>query len=282
MYSVTRELKLALIVGFSLVLVVTVLISDHLSKARNTPLAEVPQNHPALVAVPVVDAGPLVVAPPAPAPTAPAPEPERVIASTTGSGLTPLVRPEPVTVRQGTAEAFAQGPVVSASDDVPGFLVDNSATGRGPTDLVNTVTPQALEKTHTVVDGDSLFKISKQYYGNGTLWKRIAEANPDKVKGESLRIGSKLRIPIDVASVRQAINDPLNGSAGGKRAEPKQSGKKGKFGSYTVKKGDTLNDISRRVLGSSERTDELLKLNEGVLEDEDSVQIGMILKIPLS
>ena len=30
----TRELKLALIVGFSLVLVVTVLISDHLSQAR--------------------------------------------------------------------------------------------------------------------------------------------------------------------------------------------------------------------------------------------------------
>src|SRR3954470_12184985 len=36
---VTRELKLALIVGFALVLVVTVLISDHLSHARQTELA---------------------------------------------------------------------------------------------------------------------------------------------------------------------------------------------------------------------------------------------------
>ena len=35
----TRELKLALIVGFALVLVVTVLISDHLSHARQTELA---------------------------------------------------------------------------------------------------------------------------------------------------------------------------------------------------------------------------------------------------
>lgn len=38
MLAVTRELKLALIVGFSLVLVVTVLISDHLSRARTNPL----------------------------------------------------------------------------------------------------------------------------------------------------------------------------------------------------------------------------------------------------
>lgn len=38
MLAVTRELKLALIVGFSLVLVVTVLISDHLSRARTSTL----------------------------------------------------------------------------------------------------------------------------------------------------------------------------------------------------------------------------------------------------
>ncbi len=38
--TVTRELKLALIVGFALVLVVTVLISDHMSRARTTRLAD--------------------------------------------------------------------------------------------------------------------------------------------------------------------------------------------------------------------------------------------------
>ena len=37
--NVTRELKLALIVGFSLVLVVTILVSDYFSKARRVSLA---------------------------------------------------------------------------------------------------------------------------------------------------------------------------------------------------------------------------------------------------
>jgi len=49
---VTRELKLALIVGFALVLVVTVLISDHLSHARQTKLATLPSD-PAKVTEPL-------------------------------------------------------------------------------------------------------------------------------------------------------------------------------------------------------------------------------------
>jgi LysM repeat protein len=49
---VTRELKLALIVGFALVLVVTVLISDHLSHARQTKLASLPPD-PAKVTEPL-------------------------------------------------------------------------------------------------------------------------------------------------------------------------------------------------------------------------------------
>jgi nucleoid-associated protein YgaU len=39
--SVTRELKLALIVGFAIVLTVAILVSDHLSKARQATLADV-------------------------------------------------------------------------------------------------------------------------------------------------------------------------------------------------------------------------------------------------
>lgn len=46
--AVTRELKLALIVGFSLVLVVTVLISDHLSRARNDLLDNTVAHQPEL------------------------------------------------------------------------------------------------------------------------------------------------------------------------------------------------------------------------------------------
>ncbi len=63
----TRELKLALIVGFALVLLVTVLISDHLSKARKAQLAGnvteaptgvvTPANEPALGPVVTINQG---------------------------------------------------------------------------------------------------------------------------------------------------------------------------------------------------------------------------------
>lgn len=50
--DVTRELKLALIVGFALVLTVAILVSDHLSKARNATLANVTGNSKVTAKVP--------------------------------------------------------------------------------------------------------------------------------------------------------------------------------------------------------------------------------------
>lgn len=67
----TRELKLSLIVGFSLVMVVAVLVSDHLSKARQVALAETPAEQTTLaskltVTEPTSDLLEPVAAPPAP------------------------------------------------------------------------------------------------------------------------------------------------------------------------------------------------------------------------
>lgn len=50
--TVTRELKLALIVGFSLVLFVTVLVSDHLSRARRAELPRIAEPTSSLTAIP--------------------------------------------------------------------------------------------------------------------------------------------------------------------------------------------------------------------------------------
>jgi LysM repeat protein len=57
--------------------------------------------------------------------------------------------------------------------------------------------PAAEETVYTVVAGDSLWKISSKFYGGGHLFKRIIEANPDKLKDENSIIhpGDKLRIP---------------------------------------------------------------------------------------
>lgn len=40
----------------------------------------------------------------------------------------------------------------------------------------------APQRTHTVVRGDTLWGIAQRYYGNGTLWPRIFDANRSKIK----------------------------------------------------------------------------------------------------
>lgn len=56
--------------------------------------------------------------------------------------------------------------------------------------------PPASGRTHTVVKGDTLSKLAKQYYGNANQWKRIYEANQDAIKNPDLIYpGQTLKIP---------------------------------------------------------------------------------------
>ena len=52
-------------------------------------------------------------------------------------------------------------------------------------------------KTYTVVAGDSLWKIAQNELGNGALYKKLVEANPDKLEDEHSVIhpGDVLVIP---------------------------------------------------------------------------------------
>lgn len=54
----------------------------------------------------------------------------------------------------------------------------------------------ATNKTYTVQKGDSLWAIAKKYYGNGSKYTVIAEANKDKIKNPNLIYpGQVLTIP---------------------------------------------------------------------------------------
>lgn len=49
---------------------------------------------------------------------------------------------------------------------------------------------------HVVVGGDTLSKIAEKYYGDGSLYPRIFEANRNLIKSPDLiQVGWKLRIP---------------------------------------------------------------------------------------
>ena len=58
-------------------------------------------------------------------------------------------------------------------------------------------TPSSAEiRVHTVVEGDSLSRISLRYYGTANRWQDIYQANRELLQGSNtLRIGMQLRIP---------------------------------------------------------------------------------------
>ena len=54
----------------------------------------------------------------------------------------------------------------------------------------------AAPRIHTVGPGDSLSKISKQYYGTAGRWNEILQANQAVIRNpDALALGTKLRIP---------------------------------------------------------------------------------------
>lgn len=56
--------------------------------------------------------------------------------------------------------------------------------------------PAAAPRTHTIVLGDSLTKISKKYYGTPNRWDEIMKANPGVIKNsESIPLGAVITIP---------------------------------------------------------------------------------------
>jgi nucleoid-associated protein YgaU len=53
-----------------------------------------------------------------------------------------------------------------------------------------------VERTYTVVAGDTLSKIAKREYGDAAKWKRIYEANKDTIKNPDLIYpGQTFKIP---------------------------------------------------------------------------------------
>ncbi len=85
-------------------------------------------------------------------------------------------------VRPGSARAGA----IASTPPAP------AATA--PTPVPASATPGL--RTHQVVAGDSLAKISRTYYGTAARWDEILHANRDVIKNENvLPIGATLRIP---------------------------------------------------------------------------------------
>jgi nucleoid-associated protein YgaU len=54
----------------------------------------------------------------------------------------------------------------------------------------------SAEQWHEVTKGESLWKIAERYYGDGSLYPKIFEANRELLKDpDKIKIGQRLRIP---------------------------------------------------------------------------------------
>jgi LysM repeat protein len=64
------------------------------------------------------------------------------------------------------------------------------------TPVSGTQSAGAKEQTYTVVKGDTLSKIAKEYYGNANEYMKIFNANKDQLKDpDKIQVGQVLRIP---------------------------------------------------------------------------------------
>ncbi len=156
----TRENKLALLVGFVVILVVGILVSDHFSTARSQRPADL-----LAISDPLIerssDPGRFIdLAPAAPPPLSDSP---RTTAAFPAAGLGPIDRPASV----GMAD--------------PG-------SGRLPT-----LDPAVLT-FHQVRPGESLSSICMHHYGSETPVDSLARYN-DLSDPDLVRVGHRLRIP---------------------------------------------------------------------------------------
>lgn len=313
----TREHKLALIVGFSLVLVLAVLLSDHFSPARKQAMAEgLAVAQPSSMGV--NPEGLRMAREAGQNGTVPGTGTARVGASPgeqlmqTRSPLPGINRPEP-TVIANRGEP-SNPPAMSALthlDEVPLPKRESPGTvtpiqmGEPPvqTGSASTETtgmpgtqPEVnypLQR-HDVREGDAAFSIARRYYGNGKFWEKLRDYNKDRMgRDGDLRVGVTLLIPpkeilegkpysgpqVSEGASRIAESRPEARSSESATREPaREAAKDPKFREYTVQSGDTLASIARKMLGSTGRWEEIRDANRGV--NPENLRVGSKIRVP--
>ena len=80
--------------------------------------------------------------------------------------------------------------------DFSDVISGSSSTAPSPQPQQGGPAPDAGGRMYSVQPGDSLSKIAKKFYGNANDWKKIFDANKDRIKNpDVIQPGWALKIP---------------------------------------------------------------------------------------
>ena len=115
---------------------------------------------------------------------------------------------------------------------------------------------------------DTLFRIARRFYGQGSMWKNIKDANDD-IQSTSLKIGYDLVLP--GVPVLTNINDAvLYDNDNYTKAV------------YKIRWGDTLYKIASELYHDGRKWTIIYEENKDEIEDMNELTVGQALIIPLS
>ncbi|MBS1257342.1 MAG: hypothetical protein MAG551_00384 [Candidatus Scalindua arabica] len=173
-------------------------------------------------------------------------------------------------------EAFSEMPVAERITVQPEITELAPPEAEEATDVVETEQKDVSVKVvHKVKPNDSLFKISRKYYGDEAKWHKIYEVNKDNMSSpNALYIGQEILIPdITIAKkVTLSIGTSIN-----KKQEIEVSTKTTE---HTVVSGDTLYHLARKYYDDATMWRKIYEANEDTIEDESFLVKGQVLTIP--
>ena len=103
-----------------------------------------------------------------------------------------------VTVKDGVATISGEAKSAEALEKA--VLMAGNVKGVSEVRSDDVTAPAATEKIeyYEIVSGDTLSAVAKKYYGNGSKYMRIFEANREVIKDpDKIYPGQKIRIPLD-------------------------------------------------------------------------------------
>ena len=249
----TRENKLALVLGFGLMLFVGILVSDHLAARQAPPLAT------SLAQRNEVGVPPL-----------PPPGGER-------GGIVMQINGEVRELPAGGEDSTSAGNQPAAPSGT-GVVVQAPQLPKPPSSTPtshpgDTQTAAAAAKSYTIREGDTFAAIAKTEYGKRSLGEQLAKFNG--LNPSKLKVGATIKLPaiteLDPTATAVAANDPAPGA-------PTASSK---YRMYKVREGDNLYRIAERELGAAGRWQELQSVNSDLLKGSDQLTPGTQIKIPV-